>query len=347
MKVVKTLFVAVLWIAAQCAHAQNGLDMAAHVEIHQIPSLTLSDSQMLTGDRNGKPVTIAGILRLAKRAGKQPVVVLIHGSSGMGANIEMWERTFNENGIGTFAIDGFTGRGITSTSKDQSQLGRLNLILDAYRALDILAHDSRVDSDRIVLMGFSRGGQAALYASMTRLNRLWNTSGARFRAYLPFYPDCMTRYRDDTEVDGPIREFHGADDDYDPAPACAAYIERLQKAGRDTIMTVYPHASHAFDMPYAMPTVVAKGAQTVRACRIFENESGELINEATGTPFSFYDECVQTDPHVGGNAQARDAAIADVMAYLRTSLGSGGAMPGGEHGHALQTRLLQRQSGPG
>jgi len=62
MKVIKTLFVAVVWIAAQCAHAQSGIDMAAHVEIHQIPSLTLSDSQMLTGDRNGKAVTIAGIL---------------------------------------------------------------------------------------------------------------------------------------------------------------------------------------------------------------------------------------------------------------------------------------------
>ncbi|MEX3667440.1 dienelactone hydrolase family protein [Paraburkholderia phenoliruptrix] len=323
MKLVKALLVAILWIAAGCAHAQSGHDMAAHVEVHQIPSLTLSDSQMLTGDRHGEPVIVAGILRLAKHSGKQPVVVLIHGSSGIGANIEMWERVFNENGIGTFAIDGFTGRGIRSTSNDQSQLGRLNFVLDAYRALDILARDPRVDPDRIVLMGFSRGGQATLYAAMTRLNRMWNTSGVRFRAYMPFYPDCMTRYRDDTDVEGPIREFHGADDDYDPAPACAAYIGRLREAGKDATMTVFPHASHAFDVPYAMPTVVAKGAQTVRACRIVENTSGELINQATGAPFSFHDECVQSDPHVGGDGQARDAAISGVLAYLKTLFGSG------------------------
>jgi len=322
MKLVKTLLVALLWIAAGSAYAENGRDMAVHVEVHLIPSLTLSDTQMLIGDESGKPVTVGGILRLAKLPGKQPVVVLIHGSSGMGANIEMWERTFNENGIGTFAIDGFTGRGIQSTSKDQSQLGRLNLILDAYRALNFLAHDPRIDPDKIMLMGFSRGGQATLYAAMTRLNRMWNTSGARFRAYIPFYPDCMTRYRDDTDVDGPIREFHGADDDYDPPSACAAYIERLQNAGEDAAMTVFPHASHAFDVPYAMPNAVVKGAQTVRACRIVENASGELINEATGAPFSFHDDCVQTDPHVGGNAQARDAAIANVIAYLKTLLGS-------------------------
>jgi len=323
MKLFRTVLVALVWLAAGGAHAENGRDMAAHAEVHLIPSLTLSDSQMLRGDANGKPVIVGGILRLAKQAGRQPLVVLIHGSSGMGANIEMWERTFNENGIATFSIDGFTGRGIRSTSQDQSQLGRLNLILDAYRSLDLLAHDPRIDPSKIVLMGFSRGGQATLYAAMTRLNRSWNTSGVRFRAYLPFYPDCMTRYRDDTDVNGPIREFHGADDDYDPAPACTSYIERLQKAGKDAEMTVFAHASHAFDMPYPMPTEIVKGAQTVRACRIVENAGGELINEATGAPFSFGDDCVERDPHVGGNAQARDAAIGDVMAYLKTLFGGG------------------------
>jgi hypothetical protein len=35
------------------------------------------------------------------------------------------------------------------------------------------------------------------------------------------------------------------------------------------------------------------------------------------------------DPHVGGNAQAHDAVIADVMAYPKTLLGNLKATPGG------------------
>ena len=60
-----------------------------------------------------------------------------------------------------------TGRGLVEVNSNQALLGRLNFILDIYRALDVLAKHPRVDPERIVLMGFSRGGQAALYASLS------------------------------------------------------------------------------------------------------------------------------------------------------------------------------------
>ena len=113
------------------------------------------------------------------------MVVLMHGSGGMGTNIEMWARTFNAMGVSTFALDGFTGRGLTQTSTNQALLGRLNFILDIYRGLDVLAKHPRVDPQRIVLMGFSRGGQAALYASLKRFHQLWNKSGIEFAGLHP------------------------------------------------------------------------------------------------------------------------------------------------------------------
>src|SRR4051794_36110835 len=216
-------------------------DIAARVEIHAIPSLTISDQQFLTGDANGTPVTMAGELRLAQGIGRLPVVVLMHGSGGVSPVMEAWTRQLNSMGISTFVIDGFSGRGLTSVNQDQAKLGRLNFILDIFGALEILARHPRVDPERIVLMGFSRGGQGALYASLKRFNDLWNKSGAQFAAYIPFYPDCATTYAGDTElVDRPIRIFHGSPDDYNPVATCKAFVARLMEARRDVSLTEYP-----------------------------------------------------------------------------------------------------------
>jgi dienelactone hydrolase len=297
----------------------NPKEIAARVELHAFPSLTLSDQQFLNGDANGKPVTMTGEFRIAQGTGRLPVVVLMHGSGGIGANIEPWTRTFNAMGVSTFAIDGFTGRGLTAVSTNQASLGRLNFILDIYRALELLSKHPRVDPDRIVLMGFSRGGQAALYASLTRFNKLWNRSGVQFAAYIPFYPDCATSYAGETDIaERPIRIFHGMPDDYNPVASCKPYIQRLRETGRDVALTEYPDAQHGFDTPLNLGAViVATGAQTVRGCRIREAEGGVLLNVSTSQPFSYKDECVQLDPHVGGNAEATRAARVAVSDFVR------------------------------
>ena len=68
-------------------------------------------------------------------------------------------------------LDSFSGRGLTSTSTNQALLGRFNMILDAYRALDVIANHPRIDPTRIAVMGFSRGGQSALYSSLKRFQQ--------------------------------------------------------------------------------------------------------------------------------------------------------------------------------
>jgi dienelactone hydrolase len=301
------------------AQTASPKQVAARVELHSIPSLTLSDQQFLNGDANAKPVTVTGEFRIAQGTGRLPVVVLIHGSGGIGANIEPWAQQFNGMGISTFVIDGFTGRGLTSVNTDQASLGRLNFIVDIYRALELLAKHPRVDPERIALMGFSRGGQAALYASLTRFQKTWNKSGVQFAAYIPFYPDCATTYSGDADVaERPIRIFHGIPDDYNPVATCKAYVERLQGAKHDVVLTEYPGAQHGFDTPLNVGTVlVSTNAQTVRGCGIREADGGILINVATQKPFSYKDDCVQFNPHVGGNAEATAAARVAVTEFVR------------------------------
>jgi dienelactone hydrolase len=310
-----------IWLAGVETNAQSmPKEVAARVEIHAIPSLTISDQQFLTGDANGKPVTVAGEFRIAQGAGRLPVVVLMHGSSGVGSTNEAWVHQFNTMGISTFVIDGFTGRGLTAVGPNQALLGRLNLILDIYRSLDILARHPRVDPNRIVLMGFSRGGQAALYASLDRFNKLWNKSGVQFAGYIPFYPDCSTSYLTDTDVAArPIRIFHGTPDDYNPVASCKAYVTRLQEAKRDVVLTEYPDSAHGFDAGLlGMSTVtVSTDAQTARHCHIKEGEGGVLMNADTQAPFAYKDACIELNPHVGGNPTTAEQARKAVSDFLR------------------------------
>jgi dienelactone hydrolase len=294
--------------------------IAARTELYPISSLTISDEQFLKGDDNGKPVTVTGQFRIAQGQGRLPVVLMAHGSGGMGSNVDFWTRQLNGVGISTFVLDAFTGRGLISVSNNQALLGRLNMILDLYRMLDIVAKHPRVDPQRIALMGFSRGGQAALYASLKRFHDTWNKSGLDFATHIAFYPDCMTTYQSDTEVvDRPIRIFQGTLDDYNPMAPCKAYVERLHSAGRDVQLTEYPNASHGFDNPLgSLKPRIAENAQTVRHCVISEDSPGRLVNKATGSTFSYKDSCVERDPHVGYDPAATQAASQAVESLLKT-----------------------------
>jgi dienelactone hydrolase len=293
-------------------------DIAQRTELHAFASLTLTDRQFLLGDADGQPVTLTGCLSLPPGAGPHPAVVLIHGSGGIGPAMPCWVRQLTAMGIASFVVDGFTGRGLTSTATDQAQLGRLAFILDLYRALGVLASHAAINPARVALMGFSRGGQAVLYAAMARFQEAWNHSGVTPAAHLAFYPDCATTYLEDTRLRPvPVRVFHGLADDYNTAERARAYVARLHAAGADVAMTEYADAHHGFDNPLSAGPAVAAGSQTLRRCSIAETAPGLLCNTATGQPFSYDDPCVARDPHVGGNPLAAATARQDVAAFLR------------------------------
>lgn len=307
-----------LILAAGAILAPLGHAQMARIELHPIPSTTLTDQQFLTGVRDGVPVIVGSELRIPQPGtARLPAVVLVHGSGGVGGNVDMWAHELNAMGVATLTLDSFTGRKIVNTSSDQGQLGRLAMIVDSYRVLELLARHPRIDSGRIALMGFSRGGQATLYASLKRFQRMHAPAGAEYAAYVPFYAACNTTFVEDTDVsDRPIRLFHGAADDYVPVAPCRAYVARLRAAGKDVQLTEYPGAHHAFDNPVLSPVRTAATSQTTRACTLEENPIGRVINAATRQPFAYADPCVQRGPTVGYHAQAHAEAVKAVKEFL-------------------------------
>jgi dienelactone hydrolase len=148
---------------------------------------------------------------------------------------------------------------------------------------------------------------------------MWNKSGVAFAAYIPFYPDCATTFTGDTEIDKPIRIFHGTPDDYNPVATCRAFVERLKAAGRDVRLTEFPNAPHSFDNPLgAQPAVASPKSQSVRDCVIREDADGMLVNAATKAAFTYGDACVALGPHLGHDPAATAEAKQAVREFVRT-----------------------------
>jgi dienelactone hydrolase len=287
-------------------------------EIYALPTRTLSDHEFLTGQDGAKPAVIAGELRLplSQAQTRFPTVLLVHGSAGVGPNVHRWASELNDIGVAAFLLDCFSGRGIRSTIENQSRLGGLAMIYDAYRALEFVAKCPSVDPTRIAIMGFSKGGFVALYASMRRFQRYFAPKKFEFAAYIPFYARCDIAFTGDENVSArPIRLFHGEADDWIPVGPTTRYVERLKAAGKDVQLTTYPRARHAFDSPHYPPRFWFAAAEISRNCRLGEKD-GAIINLDSGKPFTNKDSCVTRGAHVGANRAAYGQALAAVQSFL-------------------------------
>jgi dienelactone hydrolase len=287
-------------------------------EVYPVQTVTLSTADFLLGKKDGKPAMIAGELRIPKPGtDRLPAVVLVHGSGGVGFNLGMWAGELNKAGFATFVTDSFTGRGITNTITDQSQLSSYTMMNDAFAALAVLAKHPRIDPDKIAVMGFSKGAVPSLYASMNRFQSAYASEGATFAAYIGFYTPCNTTLIDDEKVSAkPIRLYHGVADDWVPIGPCRDYVARLKKAGANIDLVEYPGATHAFDNQAIQGTMQLPQAVTARKCRFEEKQQGVIINSDTGQPATFTDPCIERGVTIAYNAEATDAARKDVVEFL-------------------------------
>ena len=287
-------------------------------EVYPVHTVTLSTADFLLGKKDGKPAMIAGELRIPKPGtDRLPAVVLVHGSGGVGFNSGMWVDDLNKAGFATFVTDSFTGRGITNTFTDQSQLSSYTMMNDAFAALAVLAKHPRIDPDKIAVMGFSKGAIPSVYASMNRFQNAYASEGATFAAYIGFYTPCNIALIDDEKVSAkPIRLYHGIADDWVPVGPCRDYVARLKKAGANIDLVEYPGAAHAFDNQSIPGTCQLPQAVTTRKCRFEEKPLGAIINGDTGKPVTPNDPCIERGVAIAYNAEATNAARKDVVEFL-------------------------------
>jgi dienelactone hydrolase len=301
---------------------QAGAQM--RIEMRPFETVTLTTQQFLTGEKNGKLAMLAGELRIpTPGTDRLPAVVLIHGSGGAGSSHERWVRELTGSGAATFLVDSFSGRGIVSTVNDQSQLDHLAMMVDAYRALGMIAEHPRIDPERIVVMGFSKGAVAAVYSSNQRFRKLYGPANVEFAAHVGLYTPCNVSYRDDTKVTAkPIRLFHGIADDWVSIEPCRGYVARLKSAGADAALTEYPGAYHAYDNPFLKESVKLPQAQTTRQCLLAEGDGGSILNSKTGGRYDLNtDPCVERGTTVAYDEAATvgtTKAVKELLSTLRS-----------------------------
>jgi dienelactone hydrolase len=230
-------------------------------------------------------------------------VVLVHGCSGLLDNkgsvrigIAAWANRFVTKGWVVLAVDSFNPRGEKEvcTQKDRPILESRERPRDMYGALAFLTEQSYVQKDNVFLMGFSNGATGALYAIETGGKPLELAKAAKisFRAALAFYPGCTSAVKRNLKPAIPLGIFMGELDDWTPAAPCKSLVE---SAGTDAEIHLYPNAYHGFDVP---------GAEVRIRKDVRMKASPQL---AKGV-------------HVGGNDEARLAAIRDVDIFIDRAL---------------------------
>lgn len=245
-------------------------------------SITLPGTEIILS-KEGKPAVAWGTLNFpSAQADRVPAVILVHSCFGAGPVDAEWARQLNDMGIATLRLDSFTGRGIREVCTAQ-RINTGSMLADAYRALELLTTHPRIDPTRIAIMGFSRGGRIALWASQTRFQRLWNPGSHQFAAYLAFYPSaCYVQLFEEEQVSGgPIRIFIGSADDATPVEPCRRYVDRMRRAGRDVVLIEYPGAPHSFDNPMFAPRFFPLYVSAAR-CTFVEQAPGQFVDETRG-----------------------------------------------------------------
>lgn len=231
-------------------------------------------------------------------------------------------------GIAAFVVDSFGPRNIGQTATDQSQLSTAANVADALAALRLLSTHPRIDPARIGVLGFSKGGQVALYTELEPFRQAVIADDTRFAVHVAFYPYCSDWYMSERITKAPMLLLLGGQDNYTPAAPCRDYATSFESKGAAATVIVYRNAYHDFDS--SRPPGVCPGPRDREKLRR-RDRSRPLYRRDTAHGRGHHKNGEHLSPQlltrgatVGGDGEARLRAPEDVKAFIKRVLLPGG-----------------------
>jgi TPR repeat protein/dienelactone hydrolase len=288
--------------------------------IHDIALLSKSPS-----GRGLKDETVTADLYRPNVEGRVPAAVIINSSGGVSAQTDhFYARLLAEHGVAALVVDSFRPRGVRETMSNQRLVNQSQSAADAVGGFRWLVGQPWADRDRIIVLGMSRGGSAALDTAVDayRINFL-QARDVKFAAHVAISPACMTQNENARTTGAPIFFQLSELDDLDPIQPCLEYMERMRAAGnRNLRLAVYSGVYHGKEN---VGGLAQEGGRHTPECRFFFTSERHLIDRKNkkqvppGTEWDYiYRACATTGPFtLGGDPRVKAQAAADLLQFLR------------------------------
>ena len=254
---------------------------------------------------------------------KYPLIIGVAGSLGWGEHHYKYLEMYQEMGIATFELNSFKSRGIKSTVGSQTEVTIAAMIVDAYKALEVLSNHPRIDKDKISITGWSLGGGVTLFSAWLPLKNAINKN-LSFASHLAFYPPCFIDPENTDFSQSPIHILVGELDNWTPSQPCYELVQKLEnKANID--ITIYDDSHHSFDR--IAPVVVNENAYNFTDCTFRLTKDGNVLMNYIDIPMSnpFLQKlgfmlCVKRGVSFGGNPVSREKSFVFANEFMTKTL---------------------------
>ena len=254
-----------------------------------------------------------------------PLILGVNGSKNWADHHLEYLEMYRGMGYATFELHSFNSRDVKSTVGEQISVTTAMMVLDAYKAMETLAEDERLDMDAVAITGWSLGGGVALFAAWEPLISAIGVK-PRFSAHLSIYPPCLVEMDLIDFSSAPIHILIGELDNWVTAAACEDLVADLRNKNVDINITVYPDSHHGFDREGPL-TISEDGYSTVD-CHFKMREDGALLMNFFEIPMitPFRQKislglCAERGTTLGGNPTSRKASFDFSKNFMKKHIG--------------------------